>query len=42
MRISSSLKLAQTGSLGSEGYEIWADAVRAVLVPAEGKYEGTE
>jgi len=42
LRISSSLKLAQTGSLGSEGYEIWADAVRAVLVPAEGKYEGTE
>ena len=28
--------------LNPKGYEIWADAVRAVLVPAEGKYEGTE
>jgi lysophospholipase L1-like esterase len=28
--------------LNPKGYEIWAAAVRAVLVPAEGKYEGTE
>jgi lysophospholipase L1-like esterase len=28
--------------LNPKGYEIWAEAVRAVLVPAEGKYEGTE
>jgi len=28
--------------LNPKGYEIWAAAVRAVLVPSEGKYEGTE
>ena len=28
--------------LNPKGYEIWAAAVRAVLVPAESKYEGTE
>jgi lysophospholipase L1-like esterase len=28
--------------LNSKGYEIWAAAVRAVLVPAEGKHETTE
>lgn len=28
--------------LNHKGYEIWTAAVRAVLVPAEGKHEGTE
>jgi lysophospholipase L1-like esterase len=28
--------------LNPKGYEIWAAAVRAVLVPAEGKHETTD